>query len=419
MDIAFHYFAVKTLAVLAGFSDDDAQVIAQNSQMVDDFDFTCYWHCTNVPDYIKDNKDYDLCVLGGFYFNPAQTGFLCDGLLGYTDYVNLVIHRFQQYTCAPFHFIPPERSMVGEKEYRVAPAVLGDESIISQLLEQAKNEYRAVADETVRHRKLMKLGVLLHIFADTVAHQLFSGFNANVNLVGLVNVTNNITGADETAVYKSKIQKYLKLLSSWVPKITPAIGHMMIEHVPDLTHLSFTMEYKGDNDQKHRYTRSNTAEFIQMSKQILDFMCDCYGSPRFEEKRWQDARDKLRTAFLTDISKDKDQRQTVEHLKSVWRELHVCTYDYDGEALKKAFAQGNAAIKTLALANANGMGDISLDYKLSATDMKLLGIDMSDGGEGALPDSSLSTKASADFYNFNVIADEILIALYGPHPRKL
>ncbi len=37
MDIAFHYFAIKFLAVLSGFSDD-AQVIAQDSRMADDFE---------------------------------------------------------------------------------------------------------------------------------------------------------------------------------------------------------------------------------------------------------------------------------------------------------------------------------------------------------------------------------------------
>jgi hypothetical protein len=30
-----------------------------------------------------------------------------------------------------------------------------------------------------------------------------------------------------------------------------------------------------------------------------------------------------------------------------------------------------------------------------------------------------STEASEDFYTFNVIADELLIALYGDHPRRL
>lgn len=418
MDIAFHYFAVKALAVLAGFCNDDAQVIAQNSQMVDDFDFTTYWNCTNVPDHIKNNPDYDLCIAMGL-FNPAQTGFLCDGILGKTDYVNLVLPRFQRYTCAPFHFIPPEQSMIGKKEYRVAPATLGDGSIISQMLEQAKNEYRASADEAERHRKLMKIGVLLHIFADTVAHQMFSGFNANVNLVELENVTNNITGADETAAYNSSIQKTLKILKDWVPSITPAIGHMMIEHIPDLTHLSFTMEYTGGDGRKHHYTRSNTAEFLQMSRRILDFLCDCLGTPRFMEERWQNIRDVLREAFLTDISKLDGQRQTVEYLKTAWAAPHGCTYDYDGEALKKAFAQEAAAVRTIASANVDGLEKIDLDHRLSAADMKLLGMDVGAEEVSPSPNAILSTKASADFYNYNVIADEILIALYGPHPRKL
>jgi hypothetical protein len=46
MDIAFHYFAIKSLAVTAGFSDEDAQTIAGYSQMAGDFDFAAYWNCT-------------------------------------------------------------------------------------------------------------------------------------------------------------------------------------------------------------------------------------------------------------------------------------------------------------------------------------------------------------------------------------
>lgn len=418
MDIAFHYFAVKTLARLAGFGENDAQIIAQNSQMVDDFDLTSYWRCTNVPAYIKSNDDYDLCVSFGF-FNPAQTGFLCEGMLGYTDYVNLATSRFQKYTCTPFHFIPPGESMIGEKEYRVTPAVLGDGSIISQLLEQAKEDYLAVKDEKVRHRELMRLGILLHIFADTVAHQMFSGFNAYVNLVELVSVTNNITGRDVTADYKSYIQKSLKLLKDWVPGITPAIGHMMLEHVPDLTHLTFTMEYNDGGVQ--RYTRNNTDAFIEMSKHILNFLRACLGLSKYEEERWQDIEEKLRKAFLTDISADKDQKQTVNYLREVWTDAFGSTYlyDYDGERLKKMFARGNAAAKTIAPANVDGIGEISLDYQPSAADMKLSGMDMGVGGENTELNSILSTEASNDFYDFNVIADEILIKLYGPHPRRL
>lgn len=38
MDITFHYFAVKTLALEAGFPGAEAQRLAAFSQFVDDFD---------------------------------------------------------------------------------------------------------------------------------------------------------------------------------------------------------------------------------------------------------------------------------------------------------------------------------------------------------------------------------------------
>ena len=37
MNISYHYFTVKVLAVRAGFREEEAQIIAYYSQMVDDF----------------------------------------------------------------------------------------------------------------------------------------------------------------------------------------------------------------------------------------------------------------------------------------------------------------------------------------------------------------------------------------------
>ena len=39
MDISFHYFAVKTVAFAAGFSEAEAQRIAEFSQFIDDFNW--------------------------------------------------------------------------------------------------------------------------------------------------------------------------------------------------------------------------------------------------------------------------------------------------------------------------------------------------------------------------------------------
>lgn len=390
MDIAFHYFAIKTLAMMAGFSDNDAQTIAEYSQMVDDFDYTAYWHCTNVPDYIKNNPNYDLCVFGGL-FNPAQTGFLCDGWLGKTDYINLVIPRFQRFTCTPFHFIYQERNQIDTKEYRVAPALVNNESIISGLLVAAKNTYRSSTPGTMERRKtLMKIGMLLHIFADTVAHQMFSGFNAYVNLVDLVNVRNNINGVDETEKYNTKILKFLSTLKSWSPKITPSIGHIMLEHIPDLTHISFTFKYKDENNEEQYYNRSNTVEFINISKEILNYLLSCLDQQEVSDADWSNYTEILRRGFLTDISQDSGEEAMVEHLKSVWN-YPGCTYDYSSKDIKNSFS-----LNKLPLEDSVNLENIPVE--LAPVN---------------------STIASDDFYLFNANADEVLIELYGPHPRKL
>ena len=39
MDISFHYFAVKTVAFAAGFSEAEAQRIAEFSQFINDFNW--------------------------------------------------------------------------------------------------------------------------------------------------------------------------------------------------------------------------------------------------------------------------------------------------------------------------------------------------------------------------------------------
>lgn len=60
MDITFHYFAVKTLALEAGFPGAEAQRLAAFSQFVDDFDRRGSLYCGNVPRYIRLSRDHDL-----------------------------------------------------------------------------------------------------------------------------------------------------------------------------------------------------------------------------------------------------------------------------------------------------------------------------------------------------------------------
>jgi hypothetical protein len=73
----------------------------------------------------------------------------------------------------------------------------------------------------------MHIGMLLHTFADTYAHQLFTGYNGAENKVILVKVTDNITKEDETKKYVTLISKWLETLTRIAPgvsKITTAFG---------------------------------------------------------------------------------------------------------------------------------------------------------------------------------------------------
>lgn len=391
MDIAFHYFAIKSLAGLAGFDEDEAQTIAEYSQMVDDFDYTRYWHCTNVPDYIKNSDKYDLCVFR-VLFNPVQTGFLHGGLTDAIDYAYLALERGQRFTCAPFHFIYRDKKQINQKEYRVSSASLTEDSIITNLLDQARNKLLdPYASKMERRKALMKVGMLLHIFADTVAHQMFSGFNADVNAVELMEVTNNITQDNETPKYRSFLTEFTNKLQDVIPRLIPTIGHMMLGHVPDLTHLSFLVRYKDEDGEEQFYTRSNTSAFIAVSKTILSYLCTCNQRENVSEDEWHEIEKKLRNSFLTDISEYSDEEKIVEHLIGVWNEqFPEYTYQYSSKEIKKSFV-----LTTQSLENSVNLEGIP---------------------EALAPLSS--TMASDDFYLFNVNADEVLIALYGAQPRN-
>lgn len=72
MDINFHYYAVKTLAIHAGFDEECAQIIARYSQFVDDFTIYKTMVLDNVPTFARHlAKPYK----GKWLFTPVTTGF--------------------------------------------------------------------------------------------------------------------------------------------------------------------------------------------------------------------------------------------------------------------------------------------------------------------------------------------------------
>lgn len=181
----------------------------------------------------------------------------------------------------------------------------------------------------------MKIGILLHIFADTTAHQMFSGFKSDVNNVKLIKVINNHTGMDETSKYRGNIVKSLEKLKSYFVGIHP-VGHMMIAHIPDYTHLTFTMEYTDAKGRIDQYVCNNTDKFIDRSKQILNYLLSCRELDMISDSGWNSCSAKLQDCFLTDISKYSDTKEMVRILIPKWSSTGE-RYYYSSEEIKKGF----------------------------------------------------------------------------------
>ena len=386
MNISFHYFAIKTIALKAGFDESSAQQIAVFSQYIDDYNAYRYRVDSNVPDWAK-QAPYDMYIKPGI-FNPVTTGFW-----DWVDLATLTIRRSQQFTVSPFHFIPSTPQAIKEKDNRTFPSTLNDGTIISDLLNSARSKYIDAETETDTMNALMLIGSRLHTFADTYAHQLFSGFDDNCNNVTLVQVINNMTNKDETDKYKTRIYNFMQQIHKVKEGLLPTIGHMMIEHIPDYPWISFTMNYPLPDGGTGTHTRSNTSEFVRASKEIMDYLRSCLNQPPISGNDWDQFKDKLTKGFFFDETRYSDEGVLIGKLVKHWSSIFGQDgyyYSYDRHELFDGIIKGYSS-------------------KHSSSNASL---DMNDKG------SSISTAMSEAFYLYNAYADDLLIELYGSQPRS-
>ena len=394
MDISFHYYAVKTLAYIAGFKDKEAQIIAQYSQYVDDYNPTYSRRYGNVPDWLRNKAGSDIYIpdkLNPFNFRPVTTGFAIP-----VDIASMLTKTFQRNVISPFHFIPFNREKMDKGEKVTMPAKItngGDDSLIAKLLNDAKQEYRQDSNEEQRRYKLMHIGMLLHVFADTYAHQTFSGYNEICNNMKVSKIIDNNTGIDITSRTIGYVDKILKLYEDAEGKFNDKlfeIGHMLVGHVPDWTHISFEMKFFDANGNTQRiYKRNNTLEFTNVAMEILDFLCECNGQHKFTGNGRQDIYDKLYRDFqIADISSvEGDMQLCMSVLTNAW-----------GAVFENSHYSYNPSLIF------DGIVKLGKPEKI----------------EGAARDEDgIFPDMSEDFYKFNSYAEDLLIALYGDNPRRL
>ena len=269
MNINFHYYAVKALARCAGFNEPDAQLIAEYSQLIDDYSSKD----TAIVDWATQTAiDSGLAIPDGVKF---RVKLVTTGFITFSDSAALTSLDLQNRMLIPFHFIIPNPMTEANKDFVTVQAQIGDGQIISRLLEEEKNNYMANRN----NQGLIKMGCLLHTFADTYAHEGFSGHRLEVNDYCLNRYEHRLNKGgefvDETAqnTYVAPLVPYSSL---------PKIGHGTVGHAPDDTYCRFRFVHRTHPENYPDRERDNYNQFIDVAHKIFTLLCSITGEiPNF------------------------------------------------------------------------------------------------------------------------------------------
>jgi hypothetical protein len=237
----FHYYCVGVLARASGFNIRDSLTIAYASQYVDDSTESGLVRLA-VPN-------------GGLRFDPVRTSY------GGLDKLGSLSWSAQKRVYIPFHFIPPRPfrpklsqtfSFVTDPASNSQPG--HKESFAELLVRKASRE--PLKDYS---RRLCRIGIALHTYADTWAHQHFSGRHSPAeNDVENIHLYDRDSGEYERPVLENI---FLDML--------PRIGHAEVGLFPDLAHLKWRYD---SGHSPIAIERDNTKEFLESAKAIYDVL---------------------------------------------------------------------------------------------------------------------------------------------------
>lgn len=223
MNIDFHYGIVYITTRLAGMSRDQAEIVAHACQYVDD---------STVPGILK--------FAGGESYERFASAHKM------LDYKN-AINDEDRVVWAPFHFLPGGQ---GDS--------LEDKTICRPDSEISREMVRRALESKNEDNGLHRLGVTLHAYVDTWAHQGFSG------TISEHNVVTYLVGDDHTQ------QTWLDKIKAQVTKTEQSILTNFLDHFSKLGHgaaLHFPdmpwAKWNYTNGHGKHIERDNLPDFIQ------------------------------------------------------------------------------------------------------------------------------------------------------------
>jgi len=198
MNIDFHYGVVYVVSRLAGFGQAEAQTIAHACQYVDD---------STVPGVLE--------------FSGGQSYDRFASAHKMLDYKNAQ-NSSDKLVWAPFHFLPG-----GEGD------TLEDKSICRPNSQIAQAMVKRAIEGRNAENGLHRLGITLHVYVDTWAHQRFTGTISDHNIVRSLKSDDH-----DDATLLGKLKSYAKAkedaIASDVIDLLSKLGYGAALHFPDL-----------------------------------------------------------------------------------------------------------------------------------------------------------------------------------------
>jgi hypothetical protein len=229
----FHYYCVGVLARAAGFNNKDALVLAYASQ------------------YVDDSSESQLIPIhtgaGQIQFDPARTSYAVLEVFQTLDW------SAQKRIWIPFHFLPPQ-PFRPEQHTTFSFITRPDSPFARMVLKQAASE--PVANYK---RRLCRIGVALHTYADTWAHQDFSGRKSGPE--------NNVEGI---YLYDRNQKKWEHLgIENFLFDLLVQIGHAEVGFFPDEAFQKWkcTIEPAG-----RAIERDNVEVFLEAAELIYNHL---------------------------------------------------------------------------------------------------------------------------------------------------
>ncbi|MBD2111191.1 MULTISPECIES: DUF6765 family protein [Cyanophyceae] len=275
MQIDFHHGVTYVCARLAGFEHQEADIVAHSAQYVDD--------STQAGLIRFDN---------GAMFDRISSAHK---MLDYRNFKELANCK----VWIPFHFLPGNGGLPAGQD---PPGTFIEKLICRPNSPVAQTMVRECIEQRYRSYGLHRLGITLHVFADTWAHQGFAGVSHEIN-----SARDLVDGNDRPD------QSLMNRLKGFFIGGALPLGHGTVLSNPDKPYL----RWGYTNGRGEKISRDNPKDYLAAANELCKAMqryrlgnadADVPGLPAADK-------DKIAMLFETTLGEgDCRHRQWIDHI---------------------------------------------------------------------------------------------------------